>query len=72
MKKARALSIPRHLPVLREVGMPMKQQPEDLAILGGRPAFTDPLHVGCPNIGDKQRLFARLDGMLERRRFTND
>lgn len=45
---------------------------EDLAIFGGRPAFGEPLHVGRPNIGDRQRLFARLNRMLDAEWLTND
>jgi dTDP-4-amino-4,6-dideoxygalactose transaminase len=43
-----------------------------LAIHGGRPAFEQELHVGTPNIGDPERYRDLLDGMLRRRRFTND
>jgi dTDP-4-amino-4,6-dideoxygalactose transaminase len=43
-----------------------------LALFGGTPAFATPLHVGTPNIGDTDRLFARIRGALERRRLTND
>ena len=42
------------------------------AILGGAPAFAEPLHVGRPNIGDRSRLQDRIDAMLDRRWFTND
>jgi len=42
-----------------------------LAILGGEPAFAEPLHVGRPNVGDRARLMARLNDMLERRWLTN-
>lgn len=45
---------------------------EALAILGGRPRFAEPLHVGRPNIGDRARLHARLDDILDRRRLSND
>lgn len=37
-----------------------------------RPAFTEPLLVGKPNPVDRDRLFARLAGMLDRQRFTNE
>ena len=43
-----------------------------LAILGGPPAFPEPLHVGRPNIGDRDRFLARVNEMLERRWFTNN
>lgn len=43
-----------------------------LAILGGQPAFAEPLHVGRPNVGDRTSLLRRIDDMLDRRWFTND
>src|SRR4029077_6353655 len=43
-----------------------------LAITGGTPRFQDKLHVGRPNIGDKERLMQRFEGILDRRWFTND
>jgi dTDP-4-amino-4,6-dideoxygalactose transaminase/SAM-dependent methyltransferase len=46
--------------------------PPELAILGGSPRFSEELHVGRPNIGDKQRLLERFEGILERRWLTND
>ena len=42
-----------------------------LAILGDPPAFSEPLHVGCPNIGDRRRLIARINAALDRRWLTN-
>lgn len=42
-----------------------------LAVFGGTPVFPRPLHVGIPNIGDKQRLFARIEDILNRRVLTN-
>ena len=49
----------------------MKSDLCDLAIFGGTPAFREPLHVGCPNIGDRQRLLARIGDILDRRWLTN-
>jgi len=43
-----------------------------LAYFGGAPRFDPPLHVGRPNIGDRDNLVARIDDMLERRWLTND
>jgi dTDP-4-amino-4,6-dideoxygalactose transaminase len=43
-----------------------------LALLGGSPAFAEPLHVGRPNIGDRARFLARVNDMLDRRWLTND
>lgn len=42
-----------------------------LAVLGGPPAFAEPLHVGRPNIGDRARLLERIEGILDRRWLSN-
>jgi dTDP-4-amino-4,6-dideoxygalactose transaminase len=44
----------------------------ELAILGGTPAFSEPLHVGRPNIGDRGRFLQRVTDLLDRRWLTND
>ena len=33
---------------------------------------SEPLHVGKPNVGDRERLLARINEVLDRRWFTND
>lgn len=43
-----------------------------LAIAGGQPLFSEPLHVGRPNIGDRERFLRRIEDILDRRWFTND
>lgn len=48
------------------------KQVTDLAIFGGRPTFDYKLHVGRPNIGNREHLMERLNDMLDRRWFTND
>lgn len=45
--------------------------PPALAIFGAKPAFTEQLHVGRPNIGDRRRFLARLNDILDRRWLTN-
>src|SRR5262249_24088421 len=50
----------------------VKRSPNDLAILGGMPAFRKPLHVGRPNVGDRDNLIALLHDMLDRRWLTNN
>jgi len=50
----------------------MKAKSEDLAIFGGTPAFSEPLHVGRPNIGNRARLMERINDMLDRRWFSNN
>lgn len=44
---------------------------QDLAILGGAPAFQEKLYVGRPNIPDRAKLFERINDMLDRRWLTN-
>ena len=43
-----------------------------LALLGAQPEFSELLHVGRPNIGDRQALIARLNDVLDRRWLSND
>jgi dTDP-4-amino-4,6-dideoxygalactose transaminase len=50
----------------------VKDSLSELAILGGRPAFAESLHVGRPNIGSRARLLARIDDILDRRWLTNN
>src|SRR5262245_58097298 len=50
----------------------MKTQIEQLSLLGGSPAFSEPLHVGRPNVSDKSRLLARINDLLDRRWLTNN
>src|ERR1700679_741712 len=54
----------------------MKAKPtirsESLALLGASPRFDSMMHVGRPNVGNRERLFARLNDMLDRRWFSND
>jgi dTDP-4-amino-4,6-dideoxygalactose transaminase len=56
---------------LKAVNM-TKAAVSDLALFGGAPAFAEKLHVGRPNIGDRERLLARFNDMLDRRWLTND
>ena len=49
-----------------------KTRLNDLAILGAAPAFAEPLHVGRPNVGDRDALLRRINDMLDRRWFTNN
>ncbi|OQW92617.1 MAG: dTDP-4-dehydro-6-deoxyglucose aminotransferase [Thiotrichaceae bacterium IS1] len=42
-----------------------------LAIFSGQPAFLEMLHVGRPNIGNREHLLARINDMLDRRWLTN-
>ncbi len=44
---------------------------DELAIFTGTPAFAERLHVGRPNVGDRDRLLARINDILDSRRLTN-
>jgi len=50
----------------------MKNGIEDLVIFGGYPVFDDKLHVGRPNIGNRQRFLELMNDMLDRRWFSNE
>lgn len=43
-----------------------------LAVLGGEPHFSRLMHVGTPNIGDRDALMGRLNDILDRRWLTNN
>lgn len=42
-----------------------------LSLLGGVPAFDEPLHVGRPNVGDERLFHSLASQVIESRRFTN-
>ncbi|MGH8426764.1 MAG: DegT/DnrJ/EryC1/StrS family aminotransferase [Gammaproteobacteria bacterium] len=44
----------------------------DLAINGAPPAFDEPLHVGRPNIGDREAFLRRVNEILDNRWLTNN
>lgn len=50
----------------------MKTSISELAIFGGEPVFAEKLHVGRPNIGNREQFLARLNDMLDRRWLTNN
>jgi len=50
----------------------VKSRIEDLAIFGGPPAFREELHVGRPNIGERETFLQRVNDLLDRRWLTND
>ncbi len=43
-----------------------------LAIFGAAPTFNEKLHVGRPNIGNRDRLLARINDLLDRRWLSNN
>lgn len=44
----------------------------ELAFFGGEPKFKEKLFVGRPNIGNRDRLLARINDMLDRRWLSNN
>ena len=50
----------------------MKHSVDDLALFGGSAEFAQPIHVGRPNIGNRQRLMERMEELLDRRWLSND
>lgn len=42
-----------------------------LGIFGGAPVFSEPLHVGRPNLGNREVMLRRVNEMFDRRWFTN-
>jgi dTDP-4-amino-4,6-dideoxygalactose transaminase len=50
----------------------MKYHISDLAIFGGTPTFSTKLHVGRPNIGNRDALQRRMTDLLDRRWLTNN
>ena len=48
-----------------------KSSIDALAVFGHPPAFNEKLHVGRPNIGNRQKLLERFNDILDRRWLTN-
>jgi dTDP-4-amino-4,6-dideoxygalactose transaminase len=57
---------------LKPSGANPKTGLDQLAVAGGDAAFRDIIHVGRPNIGDRERLAERIDDLLNRRWLTNN
>ncbi len=49
----------------------MKVNIDELAIFGGKPVFEYALHVGRPNIGNRQKFTERVADILDRKWLTN-
>ncbi|NWG34538.1 MAG: aminotransferase class I/II-fold pyridoxal phosphate-dependent enzyme [Chloroflexi bacterium] len=49
-----------------------KNSVQELALFGGPPAFEETLHVGRPNIGNREKLQARINDLLDRRWLSNN
>lgn len=50
----------------------MRNSVDQLAVFGGIPAFAEKLHVGRPNIGNRECLLARINDLLDRKWLTNN
>lgn len=59
-------------PLDRSISFQSKARVEDLAVSGAAPAFSTPLHVGRPNVGDRQRLMERIGSVIDSRWFSNN
>lgn len=51
--------------------MKTKKSLSDFAIFGGKPTFQRQLHVGCPNIGNRDSFLRRINDILDKRWLTN-
>ena len=49
----------------------MKTDISDLAVFSGQPAFINKLHVGRPNIGNRETLLERINDILDKKWLTN-
>lgn len=50
----------------------MKHSIQDFAFFGGDSAFKSQLHVGRPNMGNREQFLERVNDILDRRWFTNN
>ncbi|HET7506924.1 MAG TPA: DegT/DnrJ/EryC1/StrS family aminotransferase [Solirubrobacterales bacterium] len=50
----------------------MKATASELAILGGAPAFAEPLHVGRPNVGDRETVLRGIGEAIDDRWLSNN
>ncbi len=57
---------------MNEASRGIKTYLSELSVLGGRPAFAEPLHVGRPNVGNRDRFLGRVAEMLDRNWLTNN
>ena len=50
----------------------VKNSINELALFHGQPTFREILHVGRPNIGNREKLLERINDMLDRRWLSNN
>jgi len=72
-RDAKNAGVAQRIPVraLRSKDMNTRLSLDALAIFGGPPAFADKLHVGRPNVGDRERLLKRITDILDSKWLTN-
>lgn len=58
-------------PVLVKPKLP-SSWPPPLALFSGKPTFAKPLHVGRPNLGDREAFLRRVNDIFDRRWLSND
>ena len=49
-----------------------KTSTKELALFGRAPLFDETLHVGQPNIGDREKFLRRVNDMFDQRRLSNN
>jgi dTDP-4-amino-4,6-dideoxygalactose transaminase len=67
----KAITLPVHNSMVTQIDR-VKHTLEELAIFGGFPTFSEKLHVGRPNIGNRERLFERINDLLDRKWLSNN
>jgi dTDP-4-amino-4,6-dideoxygalactose transaminase len=50
----------------------VKNSINEMALFDGQPAFSEVLHVGRPNIGNREKLMERINNMLDRHWLSNN
>ncbi|MDX6303509.1 MAG: hypothetical protein QOI77_478 [Blastocatellia bacterium] len=65
------IRVPKSIAEAYETPEPAHATVGRLALLGGEPAFSEALHVGRPNIGDREKFEARVRDILDERWLTN-
>jgi dTDP-4-amino-4,6-dideoxygalactose transaminase len=57
---------------MTEMTRSVKKHLSELSVLGGLPTFSEQVHVGRPNVGNRDRFLGRITEMLDRNWLTNN
>ncbi|MDM9583774.1 aminotransferase class I/II-fold pyridoxal phosphate-dependent enzyme [Nostoc sp. GT001] len=57
---------------IKEKMFQIKKYFKELALFAGTPTFSEKLHVGRPNIGNREHLLNRINDILDKRWLTNN